>query len=309
MKVKAWLERAKERIPAVDAELMVLMAFREDWPYGVDRSYLVLHDEAEITPGRLQYLTEMLVRRIKKEPLAYILGEKEFYGRMFWVTPEVLIPRPETESMIDLVKELKLPKQVRFFEVGTGSGCVAITLALEFPQAKVLATDISTQALDIAEQNDVIHEGRVEFIQADLIKDLADQIQNEPLPLSELPGEAELLERDGRAERMRAWFENLKFDVVVANLPYVNPAWTWLDAEALDYEPKTALFVRSENGLGLYRRFFDELELVETKYVVVEADPCQHDELVRLAEARGWGCQKIAGFALLFVPLAEPSKQ
>lgn len=275
MKVGSWLKRAKQRIPALDAELMVLMAFRERWPKGSDRSYIVAHDEEEITPRQLVMLTDMLVRRVKKEPMAYILGEKEFYGRTFWVTPEVLIPRPETESLIELIKTLKLPKQARFLEIGTGSGCVAITLALEFPQAGVVATDISERALDIAEQNDIIHEGRVEFLQADLIRGIINQ-------------DEEFAAAD------------LHFDVVVANLPYVNPEWAWLDGEILDYEPKTALYVRGENGLGLYRRFFSEIGLVKARYVVVEADPCQHSELVALAEEFGWGCRKIDGYGLLF---------
>ncbi len=305
MKIAQWLSRAKERIPSLDAELMILMVFREIWPRGVDRSYIVTHDDMEITPGRLEILTNMLVRRIKKEPLAYILGEKEFYGRTFWVTPEVLIPRPETESLINLIKELKLPRQARFFEVGTGSGCIAITLALEFPQAKVLATDISERALDIAEQNDIIHEGRVDFLKADLIEELVKDIQEEAkcrnlqMYSTELETQGYDYIDDGPEEP--DWFEDLQFDVVVANLPYVDPKWDWLDAEALDYEPKTALYVQDENGLGLYRRFFRELKVLRTHYVAIEADPCQHAALIKIAEDSGWGCQKIDGFALLFV--------
>ena len=305
MKIAQWLGRAKERIPVLDAELMILMVFREVWPHGVDRSYIVTHGDTEIAPGRLEILTNMLVRRIKKEPLAYILGEKEFYGRMFWVTPEVLIPRPETESLIELVKELKLPKQPRFMEVGTGSGCVAITLALEFPQSKVLATDISERALDIAEQNDIIHEGRVEFLKADLIGGLVEDIQEEAkyrnlqMYSPELKTQDYDYVDDGSEEP--DWLEDLQFDVVVANLPYVDPGWEWLDTEALDYEPKTALYVRDENGLGLYRRFFRELKELKTHYVAIEADPCQHIALVKMAEEFGWGCRKIEGFALLFV--------
>lgn len=270
MKIKAWLKRAKERISALDAELMILMVFRDEWPLTADRSYIVAHDDEEIPSVQIGILTDMLVRRIKKEPMAYILGEKEFYGRTFWVTPEVLIPRAETEELVELVKELSLPKQARFLEVGTGSGCVAITLALEFPQAKVVATDISEQALNIAEQNDIMHEGRVELLQADLVEGMVGQI------------------------------EDLEFDVVVANLPYVNPDWEWLDEKALDYEPKTALYVKSENGLGLYRRFFDELKRIKANYVVVEADPCQHKELIKIAEVAGWKSEKISGYALLF---------
>jgi len=275
MTANDWLKKAKKRVSALDAELMILMAFRGKWPEDADRSYLAAHGDEEVSLDDLKYLTEMLVRRIKKEPMAYILGEKEFYGRWFWVTPEVLIPRPETESLIDLIKELELPKQPRFLEIGTGSGCIAITLALEYPQAKVMATDISEDALDIASENDVVHEGRIELIRADLIADLAKALQ-----------------------------EELEFDVVVANLPYVDPEWEWLDKEALGYEPQTALYVAENNGLGLYRRMFEELKMIKAKYVVVEADPCQHEELKKIAEKVGWECEKVLGYGLRFKKLA-----
>ena len=176
---------------------------------------------------------------------------------------------------------------------------------MEFPQSKVLATDISERALDIAEQNDIIHEGRVEFLKADLIGGLVKEVREEAgrrnlqMYSPELKTQDYDYVDDGSEEP--DWFEDLQFDVVVANLPYVDPGWEWLDTEALDYEPKTALYVRDENGLGLYRRFFRELKELKTHYVAIEADPCQHTALVKMAEEFGWGCQKIEGFALLFV--------
>ena len=194
----------------------------------------------------------------------------------FWTQPGVLIPRPETEALIELIKELKLPQKARFLEIGTGSGCVAITLALEFPQSYVLATDISETALDTAERNDVMHEGRVELLMSDLL----DEVNLE--------------------------FEGEQYDVVVANLPYVNPDWEWLDREGLKFEPREALFVKEKNGLMLYFRLFEQIfermkdNLYWTRYVVVEADPCQQRELKKIARRFGFEHIKTLDYGMLF---------
>jgi release factor glutamine methyltransferase len=147
------------------------------------------HPAYELTESEQKLAEDYLKRRQNHEPVAYILGSKEFYGREFVVTPDTLIPRPETEAIIDLVKELSLEK-LKILDVGTGSGCIAITLKLELPESDVMAVDISEKALVVAEKNaDNLH-ANLEFKQSDLLKNVDE-----------------------------------KFDIIVANLPYVDKNW------------------------------------------------------------------------------------
>lgn len=270
--VKTWLERAKTQIDALDAELIAMFSFA---PEGADRSWLVAHGEDTVIKSRLEEANELLQERRDGIPLAYVLGEKEFYGRGFAVGVGVLIPRPETESLIDLIKGLQLPARAKFLEIGTGSGCIAVTLALEFSQSRVMASDISQDALDIARDNNLFYEGRVVMVESDLFKQL---------------------KLNGREH----------FDVVVANLPYVNKDWDWVDTKNLCYEPSNALYATGSNGLSMYKRFFKELKYRQDQkeiwvdYVVVEADPCQHAELIKVAEKAGWIHLKTDGYGLLF---------
>lgn len=267
-----WLKWAKTQIDALDAELIATRMFA---PRRADRSWLVAHGDLSIERQCQLRANSLVRRRARGVPLAYVLEEKEFYGRKFWVRPGVLIPRPETELVIDTIKTLHLPEQPRFLEVGTGSGCIAITLALEYPQSYVLASDISVKALETAERNDIRHEGRIDLVQANLLQDL---------------------EIDPHEH----------FDVVVANLPYVNKEWDWVDEQNLSYEPATALYARGSNGLSVYRRFFKELFHYRNEgklwmdYAVVEADPCQHSELIKIADRAGFVYLATNGYSLLF---------
>ena len=272
MNVKEWLDLAKKQIDSLDAELIALKVFA---PLYADRSWLVAHGDKKVAK-LCERADKMLQKRKLGTPLAYILGEKEFYGRSFQVQPGVLIPRPETEGLIEIIKSLDLPKQADFLEIGTGSGCIAITLALEHPQAHVVASDISTRALSVAERNNIQHEGRVELVQSNLLKDF----------------------------EFIAYPEH--FDVVVANLPYVNREWGWVDQKNLSFEPNTALYARGNNGLSIYQRFIKELnyyggpEGLWLDYLVLEADPCQHAQLIKIAEKAGFIHLRTEGFGLLF---------
>ncbi len=277
-----WLDWAKKRIDGLDAELIAVYCFAPR--QGVDRSWLVTHTEKELPAETKKKADLMVERRAKGKPLAYLLREKEFYGRKFRVLPGVLIPRPETEDLIDLVKELPIGRRPRILEIGTGSGCIAITLALEIPQSEVVAGDISHEALKIATFNNRALEGRVEIVRSDMFSDFYFE-----------PGTLEPEDPDYDPR-----LDETYFDVVVANLPYVNPKWEWLDHKSLSYEPKKALFEEERNGLGMYKRLFNEIKVVRTKYVVVEADPCQHEELVEMAREKGWKLREIRGFGLSF---------
>ena len=123
MNVNSWLKKAKTKIAAIDAELIALMMLEEK-----DRTQLVLRGEQEIPKRAQQVMDGMVDARERGLPLAYILGEKEFYGRSFKVNAHVLIPRPESEALIEVVKELK-PQPRTILDMGTGSGCLAVTLA------------------------------------------------------------------------------------------------------------------------------------------------------------------------------------
>lgn len=270
MDVGSWLKEAKGWIDSLDADLIALCNFA---PEGADRSWLVSNNVVKITTSTQRQADEMLKKRAAGVPLAYLLRYREFYGRKFQVRPGVLIPRPETETLIDLVKELKLPTRARFLEIGTGCGCIGVTLALEFPQSEVLATDISSDALMIAEHNNILHEGRLSLLKSDLFDAINLRLHGQ-------------------------------FDVIVANMPYVDPNWRWVDPNSLRHEPLEALYAIGENGLSVYRRFFEELkpriEKFGLQFCVVEADPCQHKELINIAAKNGWRLIKKQGYGLCF---------
>lgn len=213
------------------------------------------------------------------KPKAYKEGRQDFYGRDFFVTPDVLIPRPETEQIIDAVLSLagkpflpgvkskpsSLPKNPIILDVGTGSGCIAITLKLELKEAKVYATDISEKALKVAQKN--AHKFGVDsnlFIISDLL-------------------------------------ENVKFtpDVIVSNLPYVNEEWDWLDKESLSYEPREALYAKN-NGLKLIYKLIEQSTSQKIKYLILEADPSQHQDIINFAKNHDYKLINIMGFILSF---------
>lgn len=217
----------------------------------------------------------------KKYPQAYKDGYADFYGRKFKVTPDVLIPRPETEQLVDMVLSLAgktklpgvkapkrvLPKKPAILDLGTGSGCIAITLSLELPDALVMAIEPSIEALDVAAENN-----------------------------EELGADVQL------ACGFVCEFSNFsdKLDVIVANLPYVNPKWDWIDKKALSFEPKDALFAEND-GLSVYEGLFIALGNAEfTGHLIIEADPCQHDRLIKMAEEAGFEHLKTEGFGLMF---------
>ena len=205
--------------------------------------------------------------------------KSNFYGREFVITPDVLIPRPETEMMVDAVLNLagkpylpgvkparaKLPKTLRILDVGTGSGCVAISLALELPEAQVVACDISDEALDVARKNATRLGAKVEFMCSDLMDDV-----------------------DG------------DFDVVVANLPYVDKNWDWIDIEALSREPAMALYA-DDGGLRLIKKLINQTSRRKIRYLILEADPCQHEQIVSFASIYDYRLFEVRGFILGFI--------
>jgi release factor glutamine methyltransferase len=175
---------------------------------GVDRAWLIAHEDQGIQTESMQEYERMLLRRLSGEPIAYILGQREFYGRLFKVGPEVLIPRPETELLVDLAKaRLSGGKVSDVLDLGTGSGCIAITLALERPLSRVLGVDISRSSLSVARANAVTLGARVEW-------------------------------------QSGSWYSALsgrRFDLIVSNPPYIMEGDVHLELGDVRFEPRTAL--------------------------------------------------------------------
>ena len=255
MIISEWVERSSKYIDRLDAEVILTHCLRAN-----DRSYLVSHDDEELPDNIRELCDAMLATRMRGKPLAYILGYREFYGRRFVVTPDVLIPRPETEDIIDLAKSAK-PKSI--IDVGTGSGCIAITLALELPKAEVLAVDISDAALSIAQKNAKQLGAKLDFRKNDLLSGLT---------LPEKP-------------------------LIIANLPYVDKSWNWLDHKSLDYEPQQALYA-DNGGLALIYRLIDQLN--KPCRLLLEADPSQHERIISYAKEHGFKNLKTQNFILSF---------
>ena len=167
------------------------------------------------------------IERLKNhEPIQYIIGDTEFYGLELKVTPSVLIPRPETEELVDLIiKSSKEKSNISILDIGTGSGCIAIALAKHLPNAVIFALDVSPEALKIAEQNAENNNVEVTFMEADILD----------------------------------WnFEDLQFDVIVSNPPYVRELEKEaMSANVLDHEPHLALFVDDDDALLFYKTISD----------------------------------------------------
>ncbi len=192
----------------------------------VEREYLYAHDNRLLREDESRTLEGLLRDRISGVPLQYIVGRQEFYGRYFHVTPAVLIPRPETEYIVEAVLEIRgQAASPRILDVGTGSGCIAVTLALEIPGAQVFAGDISEAALQVARENGASLGTTVGFVCMDVLDAFA-----------------------GR------------FDFIVSNPPYVRPGDnSRLQREVREHEPHVALF-SPEDELAIYRRLITGAE-------------------------------------------------
>ena len=189
---------------------------------GLTRLQRIMGDMARIQPRWNEEFNALLSRRLQGEPTQYILGTAAFFGRDFFVTPDVLIPRPETELLVEWVVQCaRLIPNPRILDLGTGSGCIATTLALELPGSKVTAIDISLEALAVAKKNATTLGADVSFLHADM-----------------------LLEAPPAGD----------YDLIVSNPPYIPEVEkTDMQREVLDHEPHLALFP-GDDVLLFYRR-------------------------------------------------------
>jgi len=249
---REFLARKEIEQARLEAELLVAHAL------GLDRLRLFLALDRPVTPEEVQRARELLVRRAKREPTAYITGTREFYGRPFAVTRDVLVPRPETELVVDLARErLRGRAAPRVGEVGAGSGCIAITLVLEHPGARVRAVELSAAALGVARGN-----------------------------ASALGAEVELVEGDGP----QALREGAPYDLVVSNPPYVRPdELAALEPEVRDWEPRIALLLPEGEPDHWLRKLLDEVPplLAGDGLLLVELGHEQEPLGLALAAERG----------------------
>ncbi len=214
-----------------------------------------------------------------KKPQAYIDGVREFYGQEFDVDSRVLIPRPETEQLIDMVlsmagkpilpgvkaREAVLPEKPVILDVGTGSGCIAITIKKQIPNAIVYGVDVSFDALEVARKNAQKLNVPIIFI----ISYLLEKVKIGAIPTP---------------------------DVVVANLPYVDRNWDWLDKDALSFEPELALYA-DDGGLKLIYELIDEACQLGVRHLILEADPCQHQDIMNYCKGK-YNLEEVTGFIL-----------
>lgn len=252
MTIAAWLFETMEQLgnAGVDSPRRDALVLLED-TLEKDRAWVLAHDDFVIPKAKLTTLNGLIKRRLGREPLAYIRKKAWFYGRFFYVDEHVLIPRPESEKIIELAKKLG-PQSI--IDIGTGSGCLAITLAFEIPNASIIAADIDTEVLEVARKNAYAHNVKIVLKKAYLL----DNLLSDEAP-----------------------------ELLVANLPYVpNGLVTSPEIEA---EPEEALFA-GESGMDLYESLWGQISTATHKphYIITESLETQHSQMNALAARSGY---------------------
>ncbi len=242
-----WLKTASDKLKAKDidtARLDCLLLLEE--VLEIPRIQLVSDTDIKLSSKQISKLDFLLGRRLNHEPVAYIRGHTEFYGRNFKVDKHVLIPRPESEAFITLVKKLEIRK-AKVADIGSGSGCLGITLALELPKLKVDLYDVSNDAIVTANSNIKNFKLNLKCEKSDLLTDIDNS-----------------------------------YDIYVTNLPYVP-----IDMNRsinLSFEPSIALFAGID-GMEIYRKFWHQTgnRTIKPKYILTESLYTQHSKMNKLA--------------------------
>ncbi|MEJ0073077.1 MAG: HemK/PrmC family methyltransferase [Candidatus Saccharibacteria bacterium] len=305
MKIADWLKQSQTTLKdaGISTARLDCLVLLED-STRKNRAWLLSHAEEQLQIEMVEKLNTKIVQRAQHMPLAYIRGKAEFYGREFAVNEHTLVPRPETETMIELLKSLfspsrhpeldsgssqkdsaggtttKLDSSLRWndnmsdeqktpgpgtciLDVGTGSGCIAITAALELPDTFVQACDIDAKCLETAGLNAEKLGANVHVYESDLLSHVG------------------------------------ACDILLCNLPYVPDDFAINTAAT--HEPKHALF-GGKDGLDMYRTMFDQIEANDWKprYILTESLPPQHTELAGIAKAVGFALSKTDDFIQLF---------
>jgi release factor glutamine methyltransferase len=265
MKIKEWLDRAtkqfeKAGIGSARLDSLILL---ED-VVKKDRAWILANPGYKLSNTQLKRLETKTRKRSTHLPLAYVRGHTEFYGRKFLVNRYTLEPRSESETMIELLVNLPVSTKVKIADVGTGSGALGITAALELHNQNVDLYDIDASALAVARHNLALHELHLHTRKSHLLR-----------------------------RHIRT------YDIILANLPYVPDHYKINQAAAM--EPKIAIF-GGRDGLDVYRRFFAQLHRFNWKprYVLIESMPPQHEELIQIAKNCGFQLFKSEDFIQVF---------
>ncbi len=229
-----------------------------------DRTFIITHAEDLLSHEELGRFKVLVERRAGGEPLQYIVGHQEFFGLDFEITPSVLIPRPETELLVETALELTSEDLPQICDVGTGSGCIAISLLYKLHSAHAVALDISGEALQVAVRNAQKHsvDNRIEF----KLSDCFNEIEKEP-----------------------------RFDLVVSNPPYVaENSMSGLQREVRDHEPRLAL-TPGGDGLAVIKRLIAEGHLVLKSggHLLIEIGFDQRDAVLEFVDEKVWGVIEI----------------
>jgi release factor glutamine methyltransferase len=249
---KAALESALS-LDSITARIEVQMLLQH--VLGVSRAYLLAHPEQVLDEAQAPAYRALLQRRLAGEPLAYILGEREFFGLDFRVTPATLIPRPDTELLVELALE-RIPQRGRVLDLGTGSGAIALSIAHSRPDAEVTAADFSIEALEVAQENARrLNIGNARFMQSDWFSALAGE----------------------------------RFDLIVSNPPYIADADAHLEQGDLRFEPRTAL-ASGVDGLDDIRRIIAgaKAHLTAGGWLMFEHGYDQAERVRELLDATGF---------------------
>lgn len=266
MFVSNWLRQATKKLEqaGIGTARLDALVLLEDVS-GHDRAWLLAHPDHKLSPSQTTKLEKLLAQRAEHYPLAYLRKKTEFYGREFVITPDVLEPRPESETMIDLLKSLPdLPAEPSLADVGTGSGALGITAKLEIPKSHVELLEIDPKALKVAQKNVDLFTIETRITESDLL--------------------------DGT---------DTSFDALLCNLPYVPDGYQ-INPPAMR-EPQIAIF-GGPDGLDLYRELFDQIQKRTNKplYILTEALPPQHEVLRVIAADHGYDAAGSDDFIQVF---------
>ncbi len=269
MTISTWLSYAKDKLETagigtarLDSQILLADMLQHD------RGWIMAHLDTTITEETRTELDKQLSERTNHVPLAYIRKKTEFYGREFYIDKRVLEPRPESETMIDILKKIPdVEHNAEIIDVGTGSGALAITAKLEIPNVKVCATDIDSGCLDVAKQNATKYQVDIDFRRGDLLE-----------PISDISDIA---------------------IITLANLPYV-PEEFQINPAAMQ-EPHTAIF-GGIDGLDLYRKLFAQAArfIHRPRFILTEAMPPQHRALTLIGARHGFRMIKADDFIQVF---------
>ena len=270
--IESWLKKTAQKLrnakiesSQLDAELILANVLK------VERTFLHANPQKKLSKNIIFHANNFLNKRLKRIPLAYIFREKEFFGRTFFVNENVLVPRPETETLIEITQKILQPNDV-VLDIGTGSGIIPVNLKAECGEkVEVFASDISLQALAVANLN-------------------AKKLLNQEIPLFE----SNLLEKIPSDILS-------KITIITANLPYVNRDWVDFEKNnELHHEPQIALYAR-KNGLELiFELLFQAQDLPKLRKIILEADPCQFEEIEKYANSCGFLKSKSENYTIVF---------